>query len=499
MDPIRPDVAGAPSSGTDDAPNSLARRAIGLPAVLYQGLGTIAPSYGLALGLAFTVSLAGDAAPLVFVLTVFVVVAIAANVGQLAKAFPSAGGFYTYISRVLGPRSGFLTAWVFTLWLPPSIAISLSYIGYSFFSPELLSHYGVSFPWWGMTAILCVLVVAAGVFGIRAASRVLVVTGTLEILIMVAIGVSGFVHPGAGGFNFSPLNPASSPSGHGIYLGIVFTIFAYSGWETAGPLAEESRNPRRNVQVAMVLAVVIVGAMYLIASWGTIVGLGTSHAAQIATLKQNPFFVLVDRLWGPAWIVLLVALLNSGFASSLGGFNAATRMWYAMGRSGSLPGSLAVVHPRYKTPINAIWLQVVVIGVSFAASAIWGPVDVLYAWALAFTLGLILVYMAISVSVVKYYVYGDGRPSRNVALHLVLPVVGLVAAAWVGYKSVVPYPTGPSFWAPIVCGVWLLIGAGGILWLKLSGRTRWLVDAGKAFDEGGGAAESEVVPQSAEI
>jgi len=461
----------------------LAARAIGLPTVLFQALGTMAPAYGLAAGLAFTVSLAGEAAPLVFLLTVFVVLAIAINVGQLAKVFPSAGGFYTYISRILGPRTGFLSSWVFLLWLPPSIAISISYIAFAFVSPELTYHYGASVPWQAIAAVICALVILAGYFGIRGAGRVLIITGSLEILVMLAVGISGFVSPGAGGVNFGPFNPGNAPSFQGIYLGVVFTIFAYSGWETATPLAEESRQPRRNVQVALVLSVIIVGVMYLIASWGTIVGLGTTDAAKIATLAQNPFFVLVNKLWGPAWIVLLLALLNSGFATGLGGFNGATRIWYAMGRSGSLPRQLAVIHPKYRTPINAVRLQIIVVAGTFVAAWIWRPDNVLFVWALAFTLGLILVYMAIAVAVVKYFRFGDGRAEFNPALHVLLPIVGFVAALWVGYKSVVPFPTGPTFYAPILFGVWILLGVGVIVMLSMRGRDAWLSEAGKAFDE----------------
>ena len=238
---------------------ALERNAIGLPAVLFQGISTIAPAFGLATGLAFTVSLAGQSAPLVFLIALFFVVVIAVNVGQLAKAFPSAGGFYTYVSRTVHARVDFLTAWVFTLWLPPLIAIAVSYIGFAFVEPELKLHYGIDVPWWVVTVVVAALVTAAAYFGIRASGRALVIAGSIEILVMVAIGVSGFVKAGPGGFNFGPFNPGNSPSLQGLYLGAVFTIFTYSGWETAAPLAEETTRPRRNVQIAVVLSVLLVG------------------------------------------------------------------------------------------------------------------------------------------------------------------------------------------------------------------------------------------------
>lgn len=480
-DPQGPTAGSA--QATEPTSRGLERNAIGLPAVLFQGISTIAPAFGLALGLAFTVSLAGQTAPLVFLIALAFVVVIAINVGQLAKAFPSAGGFYTYISRTVHPWVGFLTGWVFTLWLPPSIAIAVSYIGFAFVEPELKGHYGVDVPWWLITLAVAALVSAAAYFGIRASGRVLVIAGSVEILVMIALGVTGFLNPGAGGFNFGPFNPANSPSLQGLYLGAVFTIFAYSGWETTTPLAEESRQPRRNVPLALVLSVLLVGLMYVISSWGTIVGLGTEKAGGIATLTRNPYFVLADKLWGSAWIILLLALINSGFATALGGFNGAIRMWYAMGRSGSLPRRLAVLHPKYKTPVNAIWLEIAVIGISLACSAIWRPDRVLFVWALAFTLGLILVYVAIAVGVVRHYRFGPARGEFNPTLHLAFPIIGSVAALWVGYKSLVPLPAPPSNWAPVVAAVWVLIGIGILVILRVRGHERWLHDAGRAFDE----------------
>ena len=493
---VQDGAAVAPVAGDDPATGEtgqrLERNAIGLPAVLFQGISTIAPAFGLAIGLAFTVSLAGQTAPLVFLMALVFVVVIAINVGQLAKAFPSAGGFYTYVSRTVHPRVGFLCGWVFILWLPPSVAIAVSYIAFAFIEPELKGHYGWNVPWWLITLVVAALVSAAAYFGIRASGRVLVIAGSIEILVMIALGVSGFVDPGPGGFNFGPFNPANSPSLQGLYLGTVFTIFAYSGWETTTPLAEESRRPRRDVPIALVLSVLLVGLMYLVTSWGALIGLGTDKAGGIASLTRNPFFVLADKLWGPAWVILLLALINSGFATALGGFNGAIRMWFAMGRSGSLPRQLAVVHPKYKTPINAIWLQIAVIAVTFSCSAIWRPDKVLFVWALSFTLGLILVYVATAVGVVRHYRLGPGRAEFNYILHLVFPIVGSAAALWVGYKSLVPLPAPPSNWAPVVGGVWLLIGVGILVALRARGSERWLHDAGRAFDESGSAEPGAV-------
>jgi hypothetical protein len=67
-------------------------------------------------------------------------------------------------------------------------------------------------------------------------------------------------------------------------------------------------------------------------------------------------------------------------------------------------------------------------------------------------------------------------------LHAVLPVAGSLAVAWVFYKSVSPLPAAPAKYAPIVLGVWLLIGIGVIVVLKLRGDDSWLTEARKAAE-----------------
>ena len=82
-------------------------------------------------------------------------------------------------------------------------------------------------------------------------------------------------------------------------------------------------------------------------------------------------FQLARRLWGGGWIVILLVLVNSAIGVSMASTNAATRVFFAMGRSGSLPKVLAWVHPVHKTPVVAIALQTVLtfaigLGLGFA-------------------------------------------------------------------------------------------------------------------------------------
>src|SRR5437588_716542 len=136
---------------------------------------------------------------------------------------------------------------------------------------------------------------------------------------------------GPGGFNFSSFNPNNLPSVNGLYLGVVFTILALSGFEAVAPLAEETENPRRNLPIAIVGSVVVVAIFYALVNWGVLVGHGTTLVAQGKFTNSDQIFDLARSLWGGAWLFVLFATVNSALAVSIAIQNASTRVFFGMG------------------------------------------------------------------------------------------------------------------------------------------------------------------------
>jgi amino acid transporter len=267
-----------------------------------------------------------------------------------------------------------------------------------------------------------------------------------------------------------------------IFLAIVFTIFAYSGWEATGPLAEESRDPKRNIPRGLVGSILILTAYEVFASFGYLVGIGVNKVATIPTATDWPVATLAQHVWGGAWILLLFALVNSTLAVSIACFNGGTRTWYAMGRSGVLPSALGKVSPTRKTPDNAIHLEVAVNAVAFVACLIFGVDNTFFTWALAITLGLILMYVLSNIGVFKFW-YTERRSQFNPFLHGVIPLFATVAVIVVAYNSVVPLPAPPVKWAPLVIGVWLLLGVALLVYQQVRGNRDWLQRAQMAMTE----------------
>ena len=233
-------------SGETGIRTELREGAVGLPGVLMQGIATIAPAFAILASFVFIVGFAGIVTPWAYVFGGSLLALQALSAAQLAKVFPSAGGWYTWIARALHPRAGFFAGVFFSVWLPPVGALTLSLLGKTVLEPAIKEEYNVTIAWWIWVVLGLALVIWWAYAGIVVSERLLLITGSIEIVLMVALALTALVNPGPGGFSFAPLNPGNFGLASNLFLGIVFSIFAFSGWESTGPLAEESRNPRRN-------------------------------------------------------------------------------------------------------------------------------------------------------------------------------------------------------------------------------------------------------------
>ena len=476
--------AGQASKGS--VKTELRENAVGLPGMLMQGIATIGPSFAILASFVFIVGFAGIVTPWAFLFGGVLLALQALSAAQLAKVFPSAGGWYTWIARALHPRAGFFAGVLFSVWLPPVAALTLAYLAKTVLEPSIQAEYGVTITWWVWVLAGLALVIYFAYQGITISEKALIITGLIEIVIMVALAFTALASPGPGGFSLAPLNPANFGVAGNLFLGVVFSIFAFSGWESTGPLAEESKNPKRNVPIGLVGSVVILMIYFTFVTWGYLVGVGVNKVGSIPSATAFPVATMAQRVWGGAWVLLLFALLNSAIALSIACFNGGTRTWYAMGRSGVLPTALGKVNPKRKTPINAIHLEVGVQVIAFVCVLIFGVTNVFFSWANAITIGLVAMYILCNIGVVKYYLT-EGRGQFNLLLHLVVPVVASAAGVVVVWKSYFsPFTsTGPVYWGLMVFFAVVALTVIILIYLRVRGREDWMRRAQLVFEQSG--------------
>jgi amino acid transporter len=466
----------------DAEEQGLQRNALGLPTVLMQSVAQIAPAVGLLLTVGFNTSLAGLGAPSTYIVAFLIAFVLAVGLGQLAKYLPSAGGFFTYVSATVGPGAGFIVGWLYS-WFVAAIPGALASFTGIVLHDELEQQYDVSIPWPVFVVAILGLVAYLGYRGIKVSGKTLLIFSVIEMAIVVALSITAIVSPGPGGISASGFSPGSSTDLNGFYLAVIFSIFAFTGWESAAAVAEETRRPRWAIPRALIGSVVVLGVFYVFCAWAVQIGWGTDRLDALAASTENPVLVVAQRLWSDAWVLVLLALLNSGIAVCIACTTDSTRNWYAMARSGAFPRWLDHVHPVHRTPSHAVLAQSgLALSVGLGVGAWIGPDQAFFVLGLVGTLAYVVVYFLGNVGVVRFFGRRDTAPF-NWVLHGLFPVVSSVALVWVAYKSLNPLPAAPVRYAPIVAGLWLVFGLLVLWTLQRTGRDRWKTLAQETFPD----------------
>lgn len=447
----------------------LKRGALGLTGVVYQGITHIGPAANVLFSWAFIASFAGAAMPLSLAISVVVCFFIANTVAEFSRYMPSAGGYYTFVTRGLGSRFGFLTTWAYLFydWFGPAGAMGFfGVLTHQF----LQDNNGVNIPWWVFALVGTAIIWVITFFGISLSTRTAAVLGTLELLIMTALAIAFLLHPAHGSSFSAPFDPRSSPTGlNGIILGMVFSILALSGFEAAAPLAEETRQPTKFIYWAIMLSLFLIGAFYIFSTYATAVGFGTSKSAMAAFSNSSldTWYAAAKGLWHGFWILIYLAILNSILAISVACTNAASRVMYTMGKTGALPSAFARIHPKHHTPFVAIGVQQIVGIIAFLIVA-WrlGEDQIFGFLGTAVTVALIVLYAMSNIALIAY-VLREHQADFKLVQHGIFPVVGTVMLLVVLYKTVTTQ-SPPIDKAPWVVAIWLLLALVYMVYIEVT-------------------------------
>jgi amino acid transporter len=447
-----------------------------------QAVTSVGPAVSVFVTFQPGIGMAGIDAPLVYLADVLVVLMLGSTLVHLSRAFPSAGGYFTYVSRTLNPRCGFLVSWAFMLYSAISPGVLFGFLGR--FLSLTVAPYGIDVPWivpFGFVAILTGVIVYRGV---EFSGRSLMVIGVLEIGIVSAFGLWGFVWPHASHVSFAPFDPRHISAG-AFAISAIFGIFVYTGWESIAPMAEESANPRRNIPLATIASILFSCALIVLCTWGMLLSWGLQDVAGIVNDPAMPALTLAHRIWGPCWWLIVFAVANSILGAGVGMSMVSSRMWFAMARVGALPALFARVHPRFQTPSAATWLQIVLFFVVGIGGALWFGIDNLYlVGGLITVFAAIFIYIAANVGL-TYYMWSRHPAGFRWRQHGVYPIVSTIALLILCYKSLVPLPDFPVRWAPIIVAVWMVFGLALVIVLFATGREDWLQRAAAATETSG--------------
>jgi len=288
---------------------------------------------------------------------------------ELAALRPKAGGEYVYLREAYGPLAGFLTGWTsFVAGFSGAIAASAVFfiVTLERFLPGVANDtalLAVPIPLTPIALTVSIHTLAASalivlfafvhILGVgpgRAASNTLTTLKIAAFVIFIVYGLAA----GTG-------SPANLTGGiapvtvTGWMFALIPVMFTYSGWNAASYMAEEIRDPGRNVPKALILGTAGVIVIYLLIN---VLYLYVIPIGELAATQGSVLDVVADRLIGPrAGNVMAVVALVSLAAGINAWTFAGPRVYFAMARDGLFFKSAARVHPKYKTPAASIVAQ----------------------------------------------------------------------------------------------------------------------------------------------
>jgi amino acid transporter len=423
----KPVMSMAEETGTDDGGGQLAR-SIGLFQLSMIGVGATIGT-GIFFVMSQAVPVAGPAVIWSFVIAGVVAGLTAVCYAELASAVPVSGSSYSYAYATLGEVVAMGVA--ACLLLEYGVSSAAVAVGWSEYLNELLDNlFGVRIPdllsqspeGGGLINLPAVVLVAlCALLLIRGASESAAVNA---VMVLIKLGVLAlFVVVGAFGWNtdnFADFAPFGVTGITGA-AGIIF--FAYIGLDAVSTAGEEVKNPRRTMPLAILIALAVVTAVYILVAVVAVAAQPTSEFEG----QEAGLAAILEKVTGTSWpaSVLAAGAIISIFSVTLVTIYGQTRILFAIGRDGMLPRFFATVNPRTQTPVN----NTVVVAIVVALLAGLLPINFL---AEMTSIGTLVAFLVVSTGVIILRRTAPDLPRGfKVPGYPVTPILSILGCIWI--------------------------------------------------------------------
>ena len=391
---------------------------------------------------------------------------------ELGSMFPDSGGQYIYLREAYGDLPAFLYGWMlFSVANGGSIAAlavaSAAYMGQvvPVISQEhvVVSALGITLTRAHVVGLLLIAVLTyVNVVGLRWGALMQNVSTWTKFAAMAAFVVLGFAIGKGHWANFSGhgaglsmgLSPGQFISAMGIALIAVF--WAYDGWVYITWVAGEVKEPRRNVPLAMVLGILVVGVIYMAMNLTYVYAMPLSEIAKHETVAHAAAAALFSPR-AAVWLSATIAI--SCFSAAATCTLSGARVYLAMAQDGVFFKRMAVIHPKWRTPAFSLIGQ----GAWAAVLTLSGRYDQLYTYVIY---GMVLSYTltVIALFILRWKRPDIPRPYRCAGYPWLPAIYVLVGTAWT-LNTLITRPA-EAFWGTTI----VLIGVPGYLYWKRSGK-----------------------------
>ena len=285
---------------------------------------------------------------------------------EIASSRPAYGGEYAFLREAYGDLTGFLYMWTWwTIAKPASIASVVSglvrtlatFSVFAFFSDPAFLHMT-----WGQVAGLVALwlVTALDIYGTRKAADVQLGLTVLKVALIAVIAISCFLFAGPLGSasHFHSVFHGARGGVAGFMVALIAALWAYDGWSDVAAVAGETKEPQRNLPIAFIGGVLIVGGLYMLTN-AAIQYVLPATALAAADRPAADALRLVLRPHGIGWGAALVSvgMAVSISATLVGTTLSGARIGFAAARDRLFFSAIARVNPRLQTPVTALVVQ----------------------------------------------------------------------------------------------------------------------------------------------
>jgi basic amino acid/polyamine antiporter, APA family len=392
---------------------------------------------------------------------------------ELGSMFPDSGGQYIYLREAYGDLIAFLYGWMlFAVANGGTIAAlsvaSASYIGQvvPFVSQQhvIFTVAGIVFTRAHLFGLLLIAVLTyVNVVGLRWGALLQNVSTATKFTAMAAFVILGFAIGKGSWSHFKPegvsltmgLGPMQLVSALGV--GLIAVFWAYDGWVYITWVSGEVKNPRRNVPLAMLLGVLAIAVIYIAMNLTYIYALPLKQIAAYETIAHASAAALFSPR-AAAWLSLMIAV--SCFSAAATCTLSGARVYLAMAQDGVFFKRMAVIHPKWRTPVFSLIGQ----GLWAAALTLSGRYDQLYTYVIY---GMVLSYTltVIGMFLLRWKRPDIPRPYRCTGYPWLPAIYVVIGTAWT-LNTIITRPT-EAFWGTFI----VLVGVPWYLYWKGSNRS----------------------------